>query len=264
MPTLTVAIPVYNAVVTIDAALASVAAQTMKPDEVLIVDDGSSDGTLDAIGQWADRLPVRVVEHSTNRGVSAARSTLLGATATELCATLDADDYWLPTHLKTLHALWLQDGGLITANALFWDPRSGTIGPEYRAVVRVPPSHRQQRVIVRRNFVFTGTLFSVADARDAGGYRVECRAAEDWDLWIRMVRRGVVVRPADEPTLLYRVSPAGLTMSGEVAEAASQVLQWAASESSTRAQRRQARIGLGLRTLSRSGRRALGWAHGRS
>jgi glycosyltransferase involved in cell wall biosynthesis len=96
MPGVSVVIPVHNGESTIPRALASVFAQSYPDCEVIVVDDGSTDGTLAVLAGYGDRI--RVVG-GLNRGPSAARNTGVRASAGEYIAFLDDDDEWMPEKL---------------------------------------------------------------------------------------------------------------------------------------------------------------------
>lgn len=98
-----VVIPLYNKEKTIGRALGSVLAQTRTADEVIVVNDGSTDGS----GEIAERYAaqgVRVI-HQDNKGVSAARNRGINEAKSTHVAFLDADDHWLPIHIETLSLL---------------------------------------------------------------------------------------------------------------------------------------------------------------
>jgi len=97
-PTVSVVIPAYNAEAYLREALDSVFAQTRPPDEVVVVDDGSTDRTPEILASYGER--VRVVRQP-NRGEAAARNTGVLAARGALIAFLDADDTWLPQYLES-------------------------------------------------------------------------------------------------------------------------------------------------------------------
>lgn len=101
MPTVSVVIPTYNRKNFLLACLDSVAKQTCKPDEVIIVDDGSSDGTLEAL---ADRSDLQVVQQR-NFGPGAARNLGAAQAASDYIAFLDSDDLWYPWTLQETKVL---------------------------------------------------------------------------------------------------------------------------------------------------------------
>lgn len=93
--TVSVIIPVYNGERFLDEALHSVLAQTLPPDEIVVVDDGSTDGSAAIVAGLvsASPLPIRYI-HQENRGPAAARNRGLQAVRSDLVAFLDADDLW--------------------------------------------------------------------------------------------------------------------------------------------------------------------------
>lgn len=96
-----VVIPVYNGERFVLEAIRSVLEQTLLPDEVLVVDDGSTDATPRLVRELAStaRVPVRL-EHQTNQGPAAARNTGIRMAQGDLLAFQDADDVWLPEKLE--------------------------------------------------------------------------------------------------------------------------------------------------------------------
>jgi len=95
---ISVVIPAYQAAATIKDAISSVLAQTFTDYEILVVDDGSRDGTSSLVASFRDDR-VRLLAYSTNKGAAAARNTGIQAARAELIAFLDADDLWLPEKL---------------------------------------------------------------------------------------------------------------------------------------------------------------------
>ncbi len=95
-----VIIPVYNGVNVISRAIRSVLRQYYLPVELLVVDDGSTDGTQDIVEKWSEADPrVRLIEHRKNRGGSAARNTGIKHSKGKYIAFLDSDDEWLKNKL---------------------------------------------------------------------------------------------------------------------------------------------------------------------
>lgn len=103
--TVSVLIPYYNGSRFISEALASVSAQTLAPDEVIVVDDGSRDDEAKAVDaavaqSAAAGLPVRVIHLPRNRGVSVARNVGIVEAKSTFVALLDCDDLWTPEKLE--------------------------------------------------------------------------------------------------------------------------------------------------------------------
>jgi succinoglycan biosynthesis protein ExoU len=147
-----VVIAAYRAERTIDAALASVAAQHRQPREVVVVDDASPDATGAVARRWSDRLPLTVITLPSNGGPAVARDRGVRAADSSLVALLDADDFWLPGHLSTLLACWETEGGVVSADAFRWLPdRSIAPRPVGDDLPMVEPG-RQLCALIERNF----------------------------------------------------------------------------------------------------------------
>lgn len=223
-------IAAYNAESTLSAALASVAAQSDPPGSVVVVDDGSADRTAEVARGWSDRLPVKVVSHGANMGLAQARRSGIEATTEPLLAILDADDVWLPDHLSLMCSTYTQRPGIITSDALRWMPEAGIGRARFRGPASIPAPQHQRTAILTGNFVFIGVLLSREDYSAAGGFRDGLLGAEDWDLWIRMLRAGVVVTGSTYPTVLYRVHRGGLSWGKQQLENEVRVLDLALRE----------------------------------
>jgi glycosyltransferase involved in cell wall biosynthesis len=90
---ISVIIPVFNRRREVLRAIASVLVQTLQPDEILVVDDASTDGTADAVAALQDRR-IKLLRHMQNRGAAAARNTGIEAAEGSWIAFLDSDDEW--------------------------------------------------------------------------------------------------------------------------------------------------------------------------
>lgn len=231
MTDVAVIIPAYQAAREVGAALASVASQSTQPSEVVLVDDGSTDGTAEVARRWEHLLPLTVLRHVETQGAAAARRNAIAASKSPLLALLDADDVWLPDHLATLIDAYVAHGGIVTADAYRWLPASGLLRTTHHDHNRVPALGRQADEILRRNFVFVGSLFSRNSYQCAGGFRDGI--AEDWDLWIRMIRGGARVHATGRPTVLYRLSPSSVTNRPDVIDSYVVVLERALAEAAS-------------------------------
>ncbi len=202
-----VIIPAFNAASYIDQALASVAAQTVRPGAVVVVDDCSADDTAGQASRWRDRLPVEVVRLFANRGPGVARDAGIAASSAGLLAMLDADDMFLPDHLATMLSTHARAPGLISAQELSWTPGAELTfadGASKRSA-GVSAVHS----LLHRNFVNFG-FFSRALYEKAGGF-ADKYYCEDWDLWVRMARAGATITSASHPTAIHRVHPESLS-----------------------------------------------------
>lgn len=101
MPRVSVIIPVFNAARTVEQAIASVRAQTFTDFEIVAVDDGSTDGSIETLRRYG---PAIKILRQSNRGPSAARNLGIANSTGEYFAFLDADDWWKPEFLARLIA----------------------------------------------------------------------------------------------------------------------------------------------------------------
>ena len=184
-PQVTVVMPVRNGARWLGEAVESVVAQTLRDWELVAIDDGSTDATPRILGEFARRDDrIRVIRQeplglvvALNRGLAEARSPLL--------ARLDADDRALPERLdrQLRHLGAHPDIGLLGSWAQEIDD-----GGNRRGHLK-PASEPEElaRVLMRANpFVHSSVMFRTAPVRRLGGFRPAFRAAEDYDLWLRI------------------------------------------------------------------------------
>jgi len=191
-PLVSVVVPAYNAAPFIGAALDSALAQTYRPIEILVADDGSTDATAEVVKGYGP--PVRYLREE-NKGPAGARNLGLRHAQGEFIAFLDADDLWHPRKLELqvpqllkrptvgLCACWLE--GFRDAAEVRWKDLNGE-------VVAEPVTHRQ---IVLRNQFSTPTILARAEAvRQAGSFDETLFGPEDWDFWRRIMQHWEAVR----------------------------------------------------------------------
>ena len=206
--TISVVIPAYNAGHTLSAALDSVLAQTHPPDEVIVVDDGSTDATATIAGAYGS--PVRCMS-LTNSGVARARNAGIAAARGDLVAFLDADDVWLPEKLARQTELMdaRPDVGLCFTAVKRAD--------ENLVPIEILPARDYEdfceALLLFSNVVQTSSSTSVV-RRDllahCGGYDPRFSQCADWDLAIRLSLL-TTFAPIDEPLVIYRASPTNMS-----------------------------------------------------
>jgi glycosyltransferase involved in cell wall biosynthesis len=104
MPLISVIIPLYNKEQFIEATLLSVLNQTFSDYEIIIINDGSTDKSVEVVNSFDDN---RIILYTTkNKGVSHARNFAISKANSDLIALLDGDDQWEPTHLENLYKLY--------------------------------------------------------------------------------------------------------------------------------------------------------------
>jgi glycosyltransferase involved in cell wall biosynthesis len=120
--TIATVIPVYNAEAYIDETLNSVATQLRSPEQIVVINDGSTDQTMERILDWDRRRGPRltIIEQS-NQCVSAARNRGIEHCQADLIAFLDADDLWLPPHLELSNIMTLPCVSVMPCILTMWE-----------------------------------------------------------------------------------------------------------------------------------------------
>jgi glycosyltransferase involved in cell wall biosynthesis len=224
VPVTSVMMPAYNAAETIRDSIDSALAQTVQNLELIVVDDGSTDGTSEVVAEIDDPR-LRLVRHQPNRGVSAARNAALAAARAPLVSVLDADDTWDPDYLETvLPALDDPGVGLVYANCRFRrnlerdqylphlaDVDLGITEPWLHPVDTFPEISRSCPVTA-----LTVTMRAEA-ARRVGGYAPWLACGSDWYLYLRLVKAGWRFAYVDRVLATYRWPEPGVSISFDVA-----------------------------------------------
>lgn len=177
-----VAIPVWNREQVVGAAIESVRAQTFDDWELLLVDDGSTDGSLATLEGWAALDPRIRVLARPHEGVGAARNAALDAARGEYIAFLDSDNTWKPTHLRT------------AVGALDADDTIGTVYSAIEMHDAAGTSYRgyqmgHEELLADNGIDLNCIVTRTALARDAGGFDRRLRRWIDHDLVLRLAAR---------------------------------------------------------------------------
>jgi len=216
-PHVSVVLPVRNGARWLGEALRSVEAQTFAGWELIAIDDGSTDATPDILKEFGGRdsrilaisqLPLGLVA-ALNRGLAEARGPLI--------ARLDADDRALPERLNR------------QVRHLESNPAVGLLGTWAREIAAAgnrrgqlrPPAAPDdlQRLLIKANpFVHSSMMFRTELARRLGGFRPAFRAAEDYDLWLRISETAQIANLPDA-LVEYRVHDSNVTSLNAIRQA---------------------------------------------
>jgi glycosyltransferase involved in cell wall biosynthesis len=213
MATVGVIIPAFNAARTLPIALESVASQTFDDWQVLLVDDGSTDNTVEVVAPFLARFGPKIKYiQQENRGLPAARNTAIRASSTEFLALLDADDVWLPCRLQESVKILRErpQAGLAYGGITSIDqegrPTGTFMGNPRHAEGRIAPQIYMRKV----DLPCPTITFRRRCIQEVGLFDETMRATEDRDLCLRIALRYEV---AFVPTVIayYRVSPSSMT-----------------------------------------------------
>ena len=209
--TVSVVIAAYNAQNHLTRAIDSILAQTLLPNEIIVVDDGSTDKTKEVVLSYGNK--VRYI-HQDNAGPGAARNAGIEAAKFEWIAFLDADDEWLKDKLQ------LQIDSLKRSKDLTWV--AGNYNRcLYESIEAVPQSKQEDIDAVmdgnnhfedfidafkHKVFGFTGTMLIMRNILlDTGLFNADYRLAEDIDLWLRIAYKHPRFGYVKEPVAIYHL-----------------------------------------------------------
>ncbi|WP_243063523.1 glycosyltransferase family 2 protein [Humibacter sp. RRB41] len=211
-PAVTVVMPAFNSARTLRDSVQSVLDQTLDSLELIIIDDASADDTTAVAEELAGRdARVKLVSRPTQGGPAAARNTGIAAARGRYLAFCDADDLWLPTKLERQLELAGATGATLVYSAYHrvdadFAGSVNTFRSQGR-VVRVP-SRLTYAQLLHSNVI--GCLTAVVDLERAGAVSMpDLAGAEDWALWLHILRDGGHAAGVDEPLALYRVAGPG-------------------------------------------------------
>ena len=218
-PAVSVVIPAYNRAAQIRLAIDSVLRQSFSDFELLVVDDGSTDGTRDVVRGIADPR-LRLIETPRNMGASAARNLGIAEARAPWVAFQDSDDEWLPLKLEKQMARLLAPGAGFVAGycgMMILGEVDGGAGPG-RLSARYFPAPEQTEVegdllepLLRTSLISTQTLVARANRlREIGGFDPDLRALIDWECVLRLAPLGPIAF-VDEPLALQRFSTNSIT-----------------------------------------------------
>jgi glycosyltransferase involved in cell wall biosynthesis len=206
--TISVVIPTYNHGLYLREAIDSALAQTLPPLEVIVVDDGSTDGTAAVLRDYGGRI--RTIRQA-NAGVAAARNTGMAAVTGAYIAFLDSDDVWAPDKLerqaarfKTDPRLGLVHGGVEhidaagLARSVVLDGLEGWVAEDMLRFDRIVIAGPGSNIMVPTRV-----------AREIGGFDSRLPPSEDWDFCYRVASR-YPIGYVPAVVLRYRMHPAGI------------------------------------------------------
>ncbi len=278
VPRASVIMPAYNAETTIAAAVRSVVRQTEASFELIVVDDGSTDGTADVVSAMGDDPRIRLIA-GDHRGAAAARNAGLQAARAPLVSFVDSDDLLLPRYLELMTAALEADPatGFVHTDAYMLDSRTGRVR---RAVamhgerpVPMPRTVEELHLaLLRTNFIYNAVTARRGLFDELGGFDETLGAGIDYEMWLRIASHGLGAVHVPAALAVYRWGRAGSISSNleRVLTNLARVYEIAAEqhpgspEAKELARRRRAAVEaqlVGLRETRRT--RAL-WLRGRS
>ena len=194
-PRFSIIIPLYNKAPYVKKALDSIAFQTCKDFELIIVDDGSTDNSLAIVKEFVDNK-FEILNHKSsieniriisqpNAGVAAARNNGVAASTGQFLCFLDADDWWEPHFLEEMEKLIAEypDAGIYATNYIYYKPGKTHIALKLqRGYMNYPEAYLQSVAMP----IWTGAVCMPRNVFDEmGGFPVGIKLGEDFLLWAK-------------------------------------------------------------------------------
>lgn len=219
-PTLvSVIIPVYNGEKYIRCAIDSVLKQDYQSIEIVVIDDGSSDSTLQILNEYGDKVSIY---QQPNKGSAAARNLGIKMANGTYIAFLDADDYWFPGKISAqMQALRATGCRMAYTRFLFWHADTDNGWPDPASVLfqdrlAFKPGSKVEPKWVYADLlldclVWTSTvLIAKEELSRVGGFDEDLRKGQDYDLWLRLSRT-IQMAYLDQVSALYRLHGESIT-----------------------------------------------------
>jgi glycosyltransferase involved in cell wall biosynthesis len=230
MPSVSVIVPVFNGEKTIKETVLSVLRQSFSDFELIVVNDGSVDSTLNILLGFSD-CRLKIFSYP-NSGLPASRNKGIMHASGEYVSFLDADDLWKKEKLQAqLRMLQLYPEATVAYSWTDWIDESGNF---LRHGSHIGVSGNVYNQLLLRDFIESGSnpLIHRKAFEKVGGFDETLTNAHDWDMWLRLAAHFTFV-PVPAPHILYRISPNSMSSNVWKMETSSlQVIEKAFSQAS--------------------------------
>jgi len=190
-PMVSLVMPAYNCAAYVEEAIDSVLAQTYKDLEIIVVNDAATDSTADILRRYEQQGLIRVVTHSVNQGLAAARNSGIRAARGRYVTFLDSDDVWRPEKLE-YHMSILQrrpEIALLSNDGMVFQDGEDVVFPPLPETPELRPVNWTQLLFGSCPLSASNAMVRRDALEEVGLFDGRLRAAEDRDLWMRLARR---------------------------------------------------------------------------
>ncbi len=183
-----VVIPLYNKERQVARALQSICKQTTHPDQVIVVDDCSTDSSASIAERFCNFINLKIIRLKANKGVSRARNTGISALNTDFIAFLDADDEWSPDYIETIKSYVLQNSNanFIATSYLYVRGNSKTPSYEKGSSSLLIKNYFNFSMGPKLPFYTSSVCIRKKNIEDAGMFQENLSFGEDQLLWMKL------------------------------------------------------------------------------
>lgn len=210
MPKVSVILPVYNGEKYLAEAVDSILGQTFTDVELLLLNDGSTDGSEAIIQAYKDDRIV-YVKNEKNNGLIYTLNKAIALARGEYLARMDADDVALPERLQKQVSQLEQSGAAVLFTRVKLIDAGGKPLPPWKDDADNVAPQRIKNFLKNDNCLAHPTVMGKTALFKKYGYRYNQKYSEDYDLWLRLLADGLRIEKLEEPLLLHRILPTSET-----------------------------------------------------
>ena len=196
-----VIIPCFNQAHFLNDSLSSLIQQTYQDWEAVIINDGSTDNTIEFADEWCKKDSRIKLVSTSNNGLSTARNTGIQFLTGEYISLLDADDKFAPTHLESIFNTFKKGVDIVLSGYTYFSHNSDQLH-----VVRLDKMLIFEEILHRNIVPPVSVAFKRSALELCGLFDTTLKSAEDWDLWIRFYKSGAQLGITQKSSTFYRIS----------------------------------------------------------
>jgi glycosyltransferase involved in cell wall biosynthesis len=198
---ISIIIPCFNQAQYLDEAISSLMLQTYSNWEAIIVNDGSTDNTMEKAEYWCRNDDRIKIFSTSNKGLSSARNTGIELTSGEYISLLDSDDKYQLNHLESLFSVFSRGSDIVFTGYTYFDNTNNV-----HHSVQLDESTKFEEILHGNIVPPVAVAFRRSILKISGLFDTSLKSAEDWDLWIRCFKTECQLGISKVPSVLYRIS----------------------------------------------------------
>jgi len=216
-PLVTVLMPCFNAEKYLDASIESIVHQTYQNLHILLIDDGSTDATLEICHKWSQKdTRIEIIQNKDNIGLIKTLNKGISLSNSPYLARMDADDVSAIHRIEKQIAFLLQNKeiAIVGTKSLPIDLKGNGI-PKIANSTYIQPETLAFSSFFTQPF-FHGSILTKTEVLKENPYSLEYKHSEDFELWLRLSNKGYKFSNIDFDLYYYRINPAGVSILNEV------------------------------------------------